>query len=583
MSDDGPETEEHAIRRSDGSSQKRPSREERSSSLPSSGNSWGGAPNSEDEAEGDRLAQEQREQMAADQLPSLAPGMVLSNRYEIRRLLDRGGFGAVFEAADLGMGGRHVAIKAVFAKSGAYAQLQLIDEANYVANLDARFFCHVYDKNIEPGFAWIAMEKMAGRTLESKIAKEGPVPQSRAFAILRMILEGLKQAHRHNYSHRDLKPSNIMSTLPDDEHWKLIDLGLMRFMSVATGLALDIALSGTRGYLAPECFEVPAKFSEKSDIYAVGVVLHEMLSGFEYDEEGRRKAAPKDFDRVDMSRLSPEAQAVVRRATARDPNDRYADADAFLEALKSAEPLSPAPSLSLPPAPKRLLLGLTAAGVMATGIALVAAYCVSRPEMPPPSGEGSLFVKSRDDFFRPLGEPNLLPLHEGNPVYFLGNVLSRPRGAAYLVWIDSEGKVKPTDEWSWTAASRGKSHIFRWPKEESFRLNGSKAGLESLLWLVRDEPVTDAEKKECDAIFAKHSGHWRQPPKLLGKDFAVAWTDARREQLRGPNIENVVIADDPISSTEAIVTTLHERGLVRFSRAYCFTFVPEGFAKEGPP
>ncbi|MBW8482423.1 protein kinase domain-containing protein [Actinomadura parmotrematis] len=291
------------------------------------------------------------------------PGRVLSGRYELLGPIGRGGMGVVYRARDLPLD-RLVAVKTLPAEltrsEGARARFQR--EARAMAALNHRGITHVHDlgedtADDEPT-PYLVMELVPGRTLGEEVG-EGPLPPARAAAIAGAVLEALEHSHGKGVVHRDIKPSNIMvhgaGPRPDV---KVMDFGIARLLSdAATRLTWTGALVGTPSYLSPEQAE-GHPVDARSDLYSVGCVLYEMLTGrppFVADiptvvllHHISRHPEPPSAHRPG---LPPALDAVVLTALAKDPGQRFPDAAAMRRTLEQAaagRPVPPPPTMPPP-------------------------------------------------------------------------------------------------------------------------------------------------------------------------------------------------------------------------------------------
>ncbi|HXO86952.1 MAG TPA: serine/threonine-protein kinase, partial [Gemmatimonadales bacterium] len=268
--------------------------------------------------------------------------------YRIERELAGGGMGRVYLAHEV-MLNRPVAIKVLRPElataEGAEAFLR---EAQMLASIRHPNVVVIYRPGEGQGLQFYVMELVNGPTLESRVAA-GPVPARDVATIGRHLLDGLETVHRLGLVHRDVKPSNVF-LLPNRA--VLGDFGIAS--PASTDAKEPHGGAGTPDYMAPEQVE-HEPITPRTDIYSTGVVLYEAASGKRFSEQG---------DKVDWSGIPTGLARVLRRAVARDPNQRWSDAAAFRLAL-----LQP-PRPSIPPSVK---IGAAAAAVLvaALGIALV--------------------------------------------------------------------------------------------------------------------------------------------------------------------------------------------------------------------
>jgi alkyl hydroperoxide reductase subunit AhpC len=265
-------------------------------------------------------------QAALDPASTLGPGSVVVG-YRIEAALGSGSFGTVFRARDLTLQ-RPVALK-VLSTAGATPAGALLEEARAAAALLHPNICTVFAADMSEGLPMIVMEYVDGRPL-SQLLEGGPLPPGQAAAVARQVALGLAAAHAHGVVHADVKPANIMVT-PDGTA-KVMDFGLARRDPRALAAATAVLASGgSRGLSGTPCYMSPeqahgAALTPASDVFSLGLVLYEMLTG--------RRAIPGDnvlevLRRVDdldaerCARAVPEPFAgVLRQALVRDPAQR---------------------------------------------------------------------------------------------------------------------------------------------------------------------------------------------------------------------------------------------------------------------
>jgi len=256
---------------------------------------------------------------------SLRPGAVVGNRFEILREIGRGGFGLVFEARDRELG-RLVAVKTVRPRRGMDASA-LRDEAEAAAQLHHANIVTIHDVGRSGAEGWIVLELLRGETLEERL-RRGALPLDDALRVATDVARGLSHAHRAGVLHRDLKPSNVF--LADDGAVKILDFGLSRFFGSSSGKE-----GGTPAYMAPEQWR-REKEDERTDVFALGVMLHEMIAGSRpYAVDGGRSEAldtgPTPV--LPAARAPRGVRHLVAAMAARDPASRPRDGTAALESL----------------------------------------------------------------------------------------------------------------------------------------------------------------------------------------------------------------------------------------------------------
>ena len=262
---------------------------------------------------------------------------LIDGRYKILTRIGSGGMADVYCAADQQLG-RKVALKLLhhrFAEDAEFVE-RFRREASAAASLQHPNVVGVYDRGQWDGTSYIAMEYLPGRSLKDVIRQEAPLDPLRAIDITVQILKAARFAHRHGIVHRDLKPHNVM--VDDEDRVKVTDFGIAR--AGASDMTETGSIMGTAQYLSPEQAQGHA-VSQSSDLYAIGVILFELLTGhvpFDADSAvsialkhvSEAPPAPSMFD----PSVPPALEAVVMWALEKDPAQRPADADAFIHALE---------------------------------------------------------------------------------------------------------------------------------------------------------------------------------------------------------------------------------------------------------
>jgi tetratricopeptide (TPR) repeat protein len=271
-------------------------------------------------------------------------------RYEIRRLLGRGGMGAVYLAHDPELD-RPVALK-VPKLSGPDAEERFLREARAAAALSHSNLCPVYDVGRADGVPYLAMAYVAGPNLGEMLREDGPPPIARCAAIAAGVARGMAEAHRHGIVHRDLKPGNILLNRRGEP--VVTDFGLALRASRTTQPADPAAtvahdprltqsgvLMGTPAYMPPEQARGDLdRIGPASDVYALGAILYELLTGRPpfpatplRDMVRLIETEPTPVPSKVRNKVPPGLDAVCRRAMAKDPAKRFASMEAFAEAL----------------------------------------------------------------------------------------------------------------------------------------------------------------------------------------------------------------------------------------------------------
>ena len=259
--------------------------------------------------------------------------------YRVEAKLGEGGMGAVYRAVDERLG-RHVAVKVLASHLGGDAHFleRFQREARYLARVRHPNLVTIYDVVSAGALPYLVMEYVQGGTLGDRLKAGKPFPWAEAEPLLDGILAAVEAIHAAGLVHRDLKPGNIL--LAAGNQPKVMDFGLAKDPSAAA-LTQEGMLLGTPEYMSPEQALGDAA-GPPSDVYAVGVIAYEMLSGTPpfrgvSSVETLRlqcKAEPRPL----TPGLAPtDAEAWLRRALAKDPKARFADAGAMRRALTSPE------------------------------------------------------------------------------------------------------------------------------------------------------------------------------------------------------------------------------------------------------
>jgi tetratricopeptide (TPR) repeat protein len=276
--------------------------------------------------------------------------------YEVVSKLAQGGMGVVYAARS--PDGRDVAVKVLRAPSEPHALAAFEREKRLLWSLgEAQGFVPVLDAGSDAGNPYLVMPVVPGGTLRARLA-QGPLPVEGALALVRTLARAIGKAHEHGIVHRDLKPENVLFTA--DGRPLVADLGLAKhFRRDVLGASQSRSLSttgvvvGTAGYMAPEQLEDSKGVGPEADVFALGVLLYESLTGTRpfggpavlAFEEALRKGPAKPVRQL-REEVPRSLEAVLARALARKPRDRFPDAGALASALDAPSRGSRAPSLA---------------------------------------------------------------------------------------------------------------------------------------------------------------------------------------------------------------------------------------------
>lgn len=281
----------------------------------------------------------------------LAPGRQIGDRYRVDRQLGTGGMGAVYLATHLELG-RQDAVKVlrpgIASDTAAIARFRR--GAQNAGSVRHENVCTIYDFfRAEEGYC-LAMEFVAGESLEDVLARDGPLPLERGFRITQQVAAALGAAHAAGIVHRDLKPANIMLTAGGAggvDRVKVVDFDISKGMEPAADSAVTATymIVGTPKYMSPEQLLGEA-LDGRSDVYSLALVFYRILTGAcPFPTDSREKLWSRAVGDIEPKRLAdmacadaiPEAvQAVLDRALRRSPEDRTPSAAAFATELRAA-------------------------------------------------------------------------------------------------------------------------------------------------------------------------------------------------------------------------------------------------------
>lgn len=298
-------------------------------------------------------------------------GSVLHGRYRLVERFTAGSMGVVYRAERVGLG-RGVAVKVLHESYAATddGRRRFEVEARAMSRLSHPNCVGVMDFGVVDGAPYLVMDFVTGWTLREVIRAEGRLAPVRAVRIVRQIVAGLAHAHGQGIVHRDVKPENVIVSRIEGggEQVNVIDFGLAKLRgnkSVTTGVAL-----GTPGYMSPEQ-TIGRSVDNRADVYAVGIILFELLVGqkpfqgpdpFELMRMHREVPVPRLAQAAPGVGFSPKLEAVVQRALAKAPEDRFATMEELAYALDDTPEGQGQRGVSRRGA---VLIGLGAAGLVA--------------------------------------------------------------------------------------------------------------------------------------------------------------------------------------------------------------------------
>ena len=256
-------------------------------------------------------------------------------KYEIISELGRGGFGIVYKAKDVTLD-RIVALKVMHPQLSTDKKfIQFFQrEARSLAKIDHPNVVTVHEIGEINGQVFIAMRYLAGGSLSEKLKKEGPLSQKEVIRIINQVAEGLNAGHKRGIIHQDVKPGNIL--FDEDGRAVIADFSIARVVQMTTMVSSpeSMGVVGTPSYMAPEMWD-DNLITPAADQYSLACVLFEMLVGKKlFEGETTSKIMLKHFAPITLpENLGPELRAILLKALERDPKNRFADMEAFQQAL----------------------------------------------------------------------------------------------------------------------------------------------------------------------------------------------------------------------------------------------------------
>ena len=261
--------------------------------------------------------------------------------YVLQARLGEGAYGAVYRASQPQVK-REVAIKVILPEYANRPDFirRFESEAQIVAQLEHLHIVPLYDYWREPGGAYLVMRLMKGGSFEHSLRENGPWEPAEAARLVDQIASALDAAHKQGVVHRDLKPANIL--LDEENNAYLSDFGIAKEMGVEAGVTQTGVIIGTPAYLTPEQVQ-SQPVSAQTDIYALGVVLYELLAGghpFPDTPTGelvvKHLSQPLPLMRDQRPDVPAEVDEVIQKATSKDPTKRYPDALTMAAAFRRA-------------------------------------------------------------------------------------------------------------------------------------------------------------------------------------------------------------------------------------------------------
>jgi eukaryotic-like serine/threonine-protein kinase len=439
---------------------------------------------------------------------------LFDGRYRIQRKLGAGGMADVYLAEDQELG-RRVAIKILNGRHANDAQFieRFRREAKNAAALNHPNIVSIYDRGEAEDTYYIAMEFLDGRTLKELIVGHGAAPVRVAIEYARQILSALRFAHRHGIVHRDIKPHNVL--VDAEGRVKVTDFGIAR--AGTSQMTETGSIVGTAQYLSPEQAR-GGEVDQRSDLYSLGVVLYELLTGktpFEGDTPvevamKHLSNAPKPPSELRKD-IPPELDMVVLRALAKDPNDRYQSADEMEGDLDRVARGLPIAAATVDTA-TQVMRRPPATQVESTAATMIAPVPGASRDVPPPFIEEEEHVGHERPWWAWL-------------LAFLFVVAAVVAGI--LVWQELSGSKAtiPVQLYTGQPVQQAEQQIRNSNLTPSVQHGSSERFKKGIVFKQDPDPGTKLHKGDTVTIFASTG-----PPKVTIPDVkGKQWTDAQQE------------------------------------------------------
>jgi serine/threonine-protein kinase len=281
------------------------------------------------------------------QPPPVVPGQVIGERYRVGTLIGRGGMGVVCAATHVGL---DVAVAIKFIRtdlkdSSEFVQ-RFLNEARRAAVLKSEHIARVHDVGqLESGDLYLVMERLDGCSLDAHIREQGPLPPAVAVNLVLQACDGLSEAHAAGIVHRDIKPENLfLARRGDGKHTlKILDFGISKQTTddAPSSLTNSNRSLGSPWYMSPEQMVDTSSVDHRADIWSLGVVLFELLTGTRPFDGGSIPevcagvlTVPTPTPRQRRPEIQPELEAIVLRCLEKNPDHRYANVSALVADLK---------------------------------------------------------------------------------------------------------------------------------------------------------------------------------------------------------------------------------------------------------
>jgi serine/threonine protein kinase len=381
----------------------------------------------------------------------LSRGVLFAGRYEVIEELGRGGMGRVYKVYDQ-------KIKEVIALKLIHPEISVNEKAidrfrnelRFARKIGHRHVCRMFDLGEEDHKYYITMEYVEGENLKSFIRRSGQLAPKKAISLAKQVCEGLAEAHRLGIVHRDLKPHNVM--IDREGNARIMDFGIARFAE-AEGLTGSGVMVGTPEYMSPEQAET-VEVDKRADIYALGVILYEMVTGrVPFAGETplaviiKHKQEPPRNPQESNPLVSDAVTRIILKCLAKDREARYQDAEELLQDLTLAEARLPQAERSamtglMLRARRRVKWWLWAGAAVVAALAAGLVWLQFLPKEPGRTMAGGAERGRRIDV---SGPPQPPPVSEPTAETALGEKAPSPRSVLSLLTPDALRRLSQKD------------------------------------------------------------------------------------------------------------------------------------------
>lgn len=439
----------------------------------------------------------------------LLPGEQLG-RYRVRHAIEHGAFGSVYLARDEDLD-RDVAIKVPRCHAqDLSAHDQLVHESKILASLSHPGILPVFDVGrLETGIPFVVLEFLAGGSLADRL-KLGPLPWKQAVLWISQLGQAMHYVHVHGLIHRDFKPANIL--IDEKQQVRISDFGLAFFVPSVTSVAKGVA--GTPCYMAPEQLADDSEANVSADIWSLGMVFYEMLTGRRPFTRNQIESLVESETSVQLpppSSLHPaipaSVDAICLKCLKPKAADRFPSVGHFVESIQKRV-------LKKPLISRRQVIAATAVAAATGGAAWQFARKFFPAATPDLQTNLNVLAWSEDRGIRWVTHAEALPVQPGESIR-IHATLSRP-AFAYLVWIDSQANVLPLfpgaeGRWEWCGTEIDSVSEISLPHQakQGWVMEVDRPGMETLLLLVAEKRLS---KSQLEQVQRACSNWLPQPP-----------------------------------------------------------------------